>query len=137
MVENDYNYVLEEFKLYFPGLASKTVHWYPSGRHEITVKLQDRTKFIFNFIGKTVRRIPLSDEDLQEMPEDHWRKEFSIRLQTILSDRGWSQCDLAERTGISQVSISKYMNGKVLPNSYTTMRIARALECSVTELTDF
>jgi transcriptional regulator with XRE-family HTH domain len=44
---------------------------------------------------------------------------------------GISQCELSERTGITQPSISDYMNGKKLPSFYTVDKIAKALGCSV------
>ena len=50
---------------------------------------------------------------------------------------GWSQEELAEKTGISPVMISKYMSEKATPSGHTIHRLARALGCTVAELTDF
>jgi len=45
-----------------------------------------------------------------------------------------SQEELSERTGISQVMISKYLNAKATPSFYRIEQIARVLKCSVSEL---
>ena len=41
---------------------------------------------------------------------------------------------LSYKTGISTVTLSKYMNGKTTPSTYNIQKIAQALRCSVTEL---
>lgn len=63
------------------------------------------------------------------------RREFGRRLKTLLELRGMTQNELSEETGISQVSISKYLNGKSDPSLLNVLKIARALDCSLDDLT--
>lgn len=124
-----------DFKLYFPEVAKSAVHWYPSGRHEITVKFDDGTKVIYNHIFKTMRNVVYGEDE--QLSEEQWRKEFGFKLRDILADKGWSQGDLADRSGISRITIGKYLSGRASPSSYTVVTLARVLGCSVNELTEF
>ncbi len=56
---------------------------------------------------------------------------FEQKKQT----RGLTQMDLAEKTGFTQVTISKYMNGKMaMRNAQTLIKLANALEVSPDEI---
>ena len=136
MCKSFHEHVFENFKLYFPSIAEKTVHWYPSGRHEITARLNDRSKVYFNDLTKGIRRVPEYD-DSEKMSEEEWRDRFGRKLMDVIYDRGISQHDLAEAIGVSTIMISKYVNGKTSPSSYTLSKLAKVLECTVSELTDF
>lgn len=136
MCKSFHEYIFENFKRYFPSIAEKTVHWYPSGRHEITVRLNDRSKVYFNDLTKGVRRVPEYD-DSEKMSEEEWRDRFGTKLADVINDKGISQRDLAEAIGVSTIMISKYINGKTSPSSYTLSKLAKVLECTVSELTDF
>lgn len=57
---------------------------------------------------------------------------MSIRLKEVLSEKGLSQKELAERLGISVVGMSKIATGN--PTVDTLERIAKALDIEVWEL---
>lgn len=62
--------------------------------------------------------------------------DFGSRLRAIRVSRGWSQAQLATRSGVSQLSISRLERGAVAkPNHFGLVGLARALETSVDELT--
>ncbi|MBP7950163.1 MAG: helix-turn-helix domain-containing protein [Verrucomicrobiales bacterium] len=50
------------------------------------------------------------------------------------TDRGWSQEDLAARSGIPRSSISAIEAGRLTPSVTAALAVANALECSVEEL---
>ncbi len=52
-------------------------------------------------------------------------------LKEILEDRCMTQRKLSDKTGISEITISRYVNGKRTPNVREAMLIARALNVSV------
>jgi transcriptional regulator with XRE-family HTH domain len=54
-------------------------------------------------------------------------KEFGNRLYTCLFDFGWTQKRLADETGITPVSIGRYINGQRTPKLSDAIRIADAL----------
>ena len=48
-------------------------------------------------------------------------------IHEILKERKMSQSKLAEAIGIDMNSVSKWMNGRMQPNSYSLYKIAKAL----------
>ena len=58
-------------------------------------------------------------------------KSFATRLSYSLDKSGMSQRKLSEITGITEVSISRYMNGKRLPHPIVLEKICTALNCDV------
>lgn len=128
--------VLRKFEEYYPHLLSGMLDWYPSGRNEITVHLKNQDTLIYNFVTNDIRRNGISETDADDITEDEWRKIFSKKLIDKMYYANISQWRLSELTGISEVSISKYMNGRATPSGFNIDRICRALKCSVSELTD-
>ena len=57
-----------------------------------------------------------------------------LKLQEILSDRGISQKDFSELSGITQPNVSLYCSGKSLPTIATVMKICDILSVSPSEL---
>ena len=47
---------------------------------------------------------------------------------------GWSQRELAERSGLSRTEISAIETSRVVPSTAAALSLARVLECSVEEL---
>lgn len=71
------------------------------------------------------------------MSEVEWMKEFGNRLKEILEDAWTSQSELAEFTGISRSTISKYVNGLQMPSGKAIVQICYVLDCTMNELMDF
>ena len=111
------------------------VDWYPSGHLEITVKLSNGDKLCYEFIGNRIWSL-LSDDRNNIIDEESWRHIFSTRLKNRMRLCGVTQDRLSMLTGISRVTLSKYMNGAASPSGYNLNRICQALECSMSELTD-
>ena len=82
---------------------------------------------------------PIYDPDENNILEDEleWRKMFSNRLCAKMHKFGYNQSLLSEATGISQVTISKYINCKATPTAYNVQKLAKALHCNSFELTEY
>lgn len=65
-----------------------------------------------------------------------WRKEFSKLLHNKLKCTGITQEQLAAETGISRITISKYLNQRATPSGYNLNLIAKCLNCPVSEFAD-
>ncbi len=52
---------------------------------------------------------------------------FAQRLQTAMYLRKWSGVELAKRSGLTNVSISRYINGQRLPSVDRIIRLSKAL----------
>lgn len=135
-MKKDKNYwepVFDEFIRMYPDLGEQTVDWYPSGQMEIVVKIKNGTKYTYDWMHKLVTVIYDPEEDYDEN-ENKWRTTFSKNLDHKLHNVSKSQDLLAFETGISPVTINKYIKGRATPSAYNLRKIARALRCSVTEL---
>lgn len=53
------------------------------------------------------------------------------QLKIIMRYKGISQIMLAERTGLTETTISRYMNGTREPNLNNLEKMAKAVECRV------
>ena len=60
---------------------------------------------------------------------------INSRLRTLRKERGWTQKELEQRTGIAQRNISSYESGKLQPSSKTIKRFADAFGIRVEDLT--
>lgn len=56
---------------------------------------------------------------------------FSKRLESARSSRGWSQSDLAERSGLQPSAVSHYENGRREPSLANLLQISDALSVSL------
>lgn len=61
-------------------------------------------------------------------------KNFGRNLYIALFDKKMSQVELAEKVGVSQQSISNYVNGDKSPSTATLIKIADALGVTVDSL---
>ena len=131
---NDNDVTFSKFKTYFPIMAEKAVDYYRSGINAIVVLMNDGSRLEYHSTMNTIRSIVSSTEE-KAFTEDNYQRDFSYNLMSKMVDAGLTQSSLAEKTGISQVSISRYLNRKALPNIYNCEKIARVLNCSINELT--
>lgn len=133
-----YEGVIDEFAIQFPHLADKIVGWCPNSRYEVCINLENGDEVIYDFYSKMMRTYKGNNngEDRYDN-EDLWLEEFSRRFSAQMKRRGMTRWRLSRITGISEVSISKYANGKSAPNSFNIRKLAKALECSQSYLTDF
>ena len=136
MMYDTWNKVFEILEQRYPHITSQQVGWHPSGRNEITVKLSSGNSVIYNYVNNTVRAIVEAKPNINDYTEDQWRQEFANRLCALMLSKGITPWQLSEMTGISEVSISRYRNGKATPSGFNMDKICRVLDCSSSELTD-
>ena len=65
------------------------------------------------------------------MSELEWIETFAGNLTEIIKESGYSQREVADMTGIMQSTISKYMNGKMMPSVKNIVNLSYALNCDV------
>lgn len=68
------------------------------------------------------------------MSESEWLEDFSDCLKDTMRKRDISGRKLAREIGVSQSTISRYMDGKLIPSSVTLFNIANVLGCRITDL---
>lgn len=136
--QNYWEPVFELFCEDYPELANRVIDWYPSGQMEITVKITDgdnKERYTYDMMSRAAYKIHKHYEDI-DISEEEWKSEFARNLCRKMRNMCVTQEMLSERTGLSQVIISKYTNGKSIPSAYNIRKLAHALECSFAELTN-
>lgn len=132
-----YEYIFDEFKLRFPYMVDNIADWGPMGTMAIRVEMKDGKQYDFNAMSNTIRNVadrPAHTRDDYE--EDEWREVFADRLSEMIVTKKLNQQTLAEFTGISKGAINNYINKKSTPSGYALTKLARALDCSVWDLTE-
>ena len=125
--------VIIDFERNNPDLIDEVVDWYPIGQMRIVVVLEDDRRLVYELVGN--RTYPFYEpESVDTDDEPVWRNEFSKRLCKKIEYTGITQDRLADESGISRMTISKYVNGKATPSLYNTKRLCKALKCHISEL---
>lgn len=71
------------------------------------------------------------------MSEMEWISIFGDNLIDIMDEKGYTQEQLANETGLTQSTISKYINKKQMPSIKAVVNLAYALNCTTDELIEF
>ena len=70
------------------------------------------------------------------MTEVAFLRQFGINLLDMLDYCNTTQKELAEDTGLSESTISRYTRGLMMPTLKNLINIAYALDCTVDDLID-
>lgn len=71
------------------------------------------------------------------MSEQKWLDMFSFNLSNLMRECEITQRDLADKTGLSEGTVSNYMHGIQMPGIKAIINISRVLKCSISDLIDF
>lgn len=123
-------WLYDQYELYFPTCADMTEDWYEESEWDLVAKLNDGSRVIFDGLVHTIRCLP----DSNDITEAQFRLEFSKRLYKMLERKHITQLELSRRTGISMITINKYVNRKATPSFHNADKIARALGCNMDNL---
>ena len=124
------SYIYRNFELRYPYLAESAVEAEELEMMQLLVTLDDGTRVLYDDIDGTC-------ELLREVTEEVWRYRFGKRLFRKMSFAGLTRTELAEKSGISYISIVNYINGKRVPSVYQFEKLAQALGCTIDDLLNF
>lgn len=126
------------FKLFcdrYPMWGDRTVKYVPKNLHSIRITLDDGCELDYNPFSETFHSVRGGRvEDAKNIADADCRDAFSSNLVEMMRARGVSQTTLAELTGLSTGSISKYLRREATPTITNLRRIAFALSCTEEEL---
>lgn len=71
------------------------------------------------------------------MSELEWMNIFASNLLEMMDNARMTQRDLAEEAGLSESTISQYINKRKIPSLRAIINLSYALDCSVDELIEF
>ncbi|MER6181687.1 helix-turn-helix transcriptional regulator [Streptomyces sp. NPDC001652] len=71
-------------------------------------------------------------------PDDHEDYHIEVHLDRLLSDRGMTVTELAQRVGVTNVNLSVLKNGRAKAIRFTTLtRICEVLQCQPGDLLSY
>lgn len=70
------------------------------------------------------------------MSEIEILKRFSKNLREMLKENDMKQEELANEIGVSQQTVSRYVNEQSMPSILTMVKISEVLFCSIDDLLD-
>ena len=111
-----------------PNMVKRVVNWYKTDDYEIRLDLVEGNYVYFDYIYNGLRR-PFKVNG--KSYEEAWRKMFAFKLERRMFIMGYTQYQLAEKSGLSYVTISKYLNGRANPSGSTLAKLAKVLECTL------
>ena len=56
---------------------------------------------------------------------------FAMNLKKLMIEREMTAADIARKTGMTQATLSRYINGKRTPNINSVIKIAKALNVPI------
>lgn len=138
-MSESYQEVYEEFKRQRPTMLKYVESWKPGyDDFTIIINYKDGSKDIYDSVLKTTRYIPNDFKQEEQMYDVvKWRREFGIRLHRTICVKGIPQWKLSEISGISEGTISNYINGITTPDAYNVYLLAKALGVSESTLICF
>lgn len=71
------------------------------------------------------------------MSEQEWLDIFAGNLVSLMEEKGYSQQQLADATGMSKATISYYTNGLKMPGIRAIINLAYEFDLTIDELIDF
>lgn len=71
------------------------------------------------------------------MTEQEWLDIFADNLVDMLKEARMTQRELADDTGLSEGTISAYINKRKMPGIRAIVNIGYALDCDLNDLIDF
>lgn len=71
------------------------------------------------------------------MTEIQWLNEFGNNLARMMYEYRLTGKDVSELSGISESTISKYLNKQQMPGVKAILNLSYALNCDISELIDF
>lgn len=133
MIINKYEHIIRRFETYYPNLYARAVDWWATGRMSIAVKLNDGVVYDYDSLDDSIRRISgrecVSDES-------DFRKTFGSNLQKMLPVSGLTKGELAEKVGITNAMLSRYIRGNSTPSIFVANKIANVLNCRLDAFLD-
>lgn len=122
--------LLRNVTMFYPVSEGEIVEYRLDGPSALIFRTKDGKIYLYDDFDQSLMELP---EDSNRLTDDECRSEFARRLRRVMLVRGVSQSELASRTGISYVMLSRYMTGKSEPGFCNVDRIAKALNCSLDE----
>lgn len=112
---------------------SKIISYEQFDTYELLVTMDDGSKELYDMVLHVTRRILPKEQDIFTMGKDRYATEFGYRLTEKLRTSSLTLEELSDEADIPVPTLYVYLRGERVPNFYTTIRLAHALGCDITE----
>ena len=126
----------KKFETYFP-LFGEPVSERCIGPFETVYSFGDGRKVVYDEVDDVITVYQKHDKDIDILSEEDWKKEFARILKRSIHLSGMTQGEFANRVGVSQTTISKYMRRQSIPSAYILKTMARVLKLDLDYLCNF
>ena len=126
--EELYSYVIDHYS----DVKKDNIKSYMAlNNFDLLIVYKNNVKELFDVYNGYRRYIPYETDALTE--EEH-RKEFPRLLNKMIHRKNISQKEFAEKLGITNTMVSRYLSGKSLPGYSLLKKMAKVLDCTVDDL---
>ena len=137
MNNKHYESIFDSFLAHHPYMEKDVHDWRPRGDWGVRVELTDGTEYDYDTMSNGIRRVINHNmTTMEDITEERCRASISYHLTELMTLRGFSQNTLSDYTGLSKGSINNYINGTATPSATALRKLARALDCNITDLLD-
>lgn len=124
--------LFRDFRRAYPDLWCRGCYYELSGHMQILIRIPNKGKVIYEYFGNKLTWIEhyKTDEEIKQKKRTDRVKTYSyflFRLNEEMEERGLTQQDIADMTGISRMSINKYLGERAIPKMSTMRQIADAV----------
>lgn len=133
---NDSRELVKEFEKRYPWALQYGIKYVKLiDRTTIVIDLTDGNSYVFDASREIydLAHVRLIDEK-DKISISEWRRGFSYWLRKTMENKGIDEDELADRTGLTKIVISRYMNGTARPNDETLTDISMVLDCHEEDL---
>lgn len=71
------------------------------------------------------------------MTRQEWLDRFGLKLRQLMKEKDITQRELADKLYVSEATVSKYVNGNMMPSVRMVINISYALNVSIDSFTYF
>ena len=130
----DNNYLLWPYVIHIRPLAKKedvkVLQWI--SKDDVLIIFTDNKKYIYDTLTGMSRYIRYND--IEDMTNDDWVREFKDRLNIMLARSYMNQSEFAKKLGTTQPMVSRYISGRDMPSTYIINKIINVLDCELDDL---
>lgn len=121
--------------LIYSGYGNDDVEsWRMVGPKTVEYSLYNGSKFLYTYPENSFRYLSESTTEEGDVDEERLKEKLGNNIRSVLSEKGLTQGVLARETGISPMSINKYLNGVTAPGFISLYKIAKFLGRTIDEL---
>ena len=124
--------IFESYLNESPESLNRIDHWEKYGANSVKIFYKDGTKAIYHNMMRTLRGFRKNNGS-----ESEWKRDFRDELVERMYDCGYTQESFANAIGVTQPTLSNYLNKRAVPSGYIISKMARALHCTPNDLIQF